>query len=370
MNLKTILKHLISINSISNEAQLAKFIENYIKSLHLPNLNFEKQPIWDWNRYNLIVKNTDNPELILAWHMDTVPVSDKNQLNPFEKNWKIYWRWAVDMKWWLAIILDLLPTLVKNNKKFWLLFYCDEEYYFKWMKTFQNYLRQNPINPKLVIIPEPTDEKIILNFRGITEFELKIRWKSAHSARKHFGKSAIEWIFKFSKDLEKFFNSKQKVFESSVNLAGIKWWILSNEKIIWKWNQVPDFAEAMVEVRIWSKISQKEFENFIKTWFKDKSYKLEELKINFYLDWLLQPELESKYKIFAEIDDGKNFWYSDIAMIKQILPSADCLLLWPWPKSKAHQENEYVEIESLERVKGKIRRIITEDLKDLLPQII
>ncbi len=359
MNLIYILKNLISIDSTSNETKLAKFIENYIKSLNLPWIYFKKQDINDNGRYNLIVKNTENPEIILAWHMDTVPISNQQQLNPREKDWKIYWRWAVDMKWWLAIILDLLPELIKSNKKFWLLFYCDEEYYFKWMIKFtQEYLNNKQINPNIVIIPEPTDWKIILNFRWITEFEIKIKWKSAHAARKHFWKNAIEWIFNFSQDLEKFFNSKKWVFPSSVNLAGLNWWILNNDKIIWKWNQVPDYAEAMIEVRIWSNISEKEFEKFVKNRFQKNWYLIQDLKINFYLDWLLQPELDNKYKIFAEIDDGKQFWYSDIAMIKKALPKSDCLLLWPWPKSKAHQEDEYVDINSLIDVKEKIRKII------------
>jgi len=360
--MKNLLKQLISIDSTSNETQLAKFIENYIKSLNLPNLEIEKQYIWDNNRYNLIIKNTSNPEILLAGHMDTVPVFNKKQLDPKEIDWKIYWRWAVDMKWWLAIILDLLPEFLKNDKKFWLLFYCDEEYYFKWMMAFIKYLEKSDINPKKIVIPEPTDEKVVLNFRWITEFELKIRWISSHSARKHFWISAIDGMYKFMDELERFFNSKEWVFKSSVNLAGINGGLLNDNKIIWRWNQVPDYTHAMIEIRIWSNISQKEFKNFVKNWFEEEKYKLEEFKVNFYLDWLLQPGIKGKYENIAEIDEWRNFWYSDIAMIKKALPKSDCLLLWPWPKSKAHQEDEYVTIDSLYETKTKIKMSI-ENMK-------
>ena len=114
----------------------------------------------------------------------------------------------------------------------------------------------------------------------------------------------------------------------------------------------------MIEIRIWTNISQNEFENFVRKRFKNNWYVLEDFRINFYLDWLLQPDLEKKYEKFVLVDDGNNFWYSDIAMIKKVLPNSDCLLLWPWPKSRAHQEDEYVDIESLIDVREKIKKIV------------
>jgi len=174
----------------------------------------------------------------------------------------------------------------------------------------------------------------------------------------NFFKILKEALFHFVNDLEKFFNSREWVFKSSVNLAGINWGLLNNWQIIWKWNQVPDYAEAMIEVRIWTNISQDEFENFVRKRFKNNWYVLEDFRINFYLDWLLQPDLVKKYEKFASVDEGNNFWYSDIAMIKKALPNSDCLLLWPWPKSKAHQEDEYVDIESLIDVREKIKKIV------------
>ncbi len=357
MSMLDLLKGLIQIQSTPDERWVAQFIQGYIESLHLSNLKLEKQFIWDGKRYNLIVKNTDNPQIILAGHMDTVPIGSEKQLKPQEIDWKLYGRWAVDMKWGLAIMLDLLPELVSNDVKFWMLFYADEEYYFKGMLAFVEYLKQTDISLQLVLIPEPTDNKLVFNFKWITEFELGVRWISAHSARKSLGKNPLEWIFEFIGDLEDFFNQASGVFNSTVNLAGIKWGLWSEGKIIWKGNQVPDWAEAMIEVRIWSDVSEVQFKEFVQNWFESRWYGLEKFKVNFYLKGLLQPELEGKYSDW-QIDDGETFGYSDVAMIKEVLPQSDCLLLGPWPKNKAHQDDEYVQIESLKEAREKIKKLV------------
>ncbi len=355
---KEILLQLIAIDSSSNEVELAKWIENYIMDKFWNQLSFKHQLIWDKDRYNLIVENSKNPEILIAGHMDTVPLVNRKQLASQEIEDKIYGRWSVDMKAGLAINIRLLEELLKSNKEFMMLFYCDEEYYFKWMKKFiEEY--KDKIQPKIVIITEPTDNKFILNFKWITEFELKIKWNSSHAAMWENWKSAILWINEFAKDLESFFKQSnfEQIFESTVNIAGIKWWLEQENKIIWKGNMIPDISESMIEVRIWSKVSQEEFEKFTLNWFKNNGYNIEKFQVNFYLSWLLQVWLDNKYSNIWVVNDGKKFWYSDIAMIQENL-WWECLLYGPWPSSKAHQENEYVTWKSIIETSKKLKEIL------------
>ena len=78
----------------------------------------------------------DAPAILLAGHLDTVPVVDPDQLVPYEKEGRIYGRGAVDMKAGVTILLEMIPYLLKNNIPFMMLFYCDEEYNFLGMKKF------------------------------------------------------------------------------------------------------------------------------------------------------------------------------------------------------------------------------------------
>ncbi|MFW5719438.1 MAG: hypothetical protein ACOCXT_00220 [Candidatus Dojkabacteria bacterium] len=92
MNDKELLKKLISIQSYvdssRNEKEIADFLVKYLKE-NLPWLEVETQQV-EGDRYNIIAKNSDNPDYVFISHMDTVLPSSKDQLYPFEKDGRIY----------------------------------------------------------------------------------------------------------------------------------------------------------------------------------------------------------------------------------------------------------------------------------------
>lgn len=361
------LLNLISFDTTKSETECMIYIQNVLKEEFWDNIIFEKQDIWDNWRYNLILSNTNNPEILLAWHIDVVPVDNKDQFKPYIEWEKLYWRWSVDMKWGVAVLMDLLPDLINNNKKFWMLFYCDEEYYFKWMKKFTEEYNWK-ITPKIVIIPEPTDNKLLLSFRWCVECDISIEWKSAHAARKWEWISAIEEMMIFYKALENYIKKKDSNklwFESSVNLAYIAWWYKNDQwEIINRANMVSNISNATFDIRIWNDLTQLEFENFCKDYFNEREKVINKQWINKWVTllkndlklrlWpLLQKDIEEKYKNNRDLNPWTTFWYSDIQLIKEQI-WWECIQVGPWPNEKCHQSDEYVEIPSLFKTKNQI----------------
>lgn len=85
-------KKLISFDTTQNETTAMQFIEQYVTERYGDHIICEQQSIHKENRYNLIIKNTDQPDIILAGHIDTVPVLSKKQFTPKIEGNKLYGR--------------------------------------------------------------------------------------------------------------------------------------------------------------------------------------------------------------------------------------------------------------------------------------
>ena len=367
------LMNLISYDTTKSEVECMKYIENILFEQLWEKITIEKQDIWDNGRYNLIIKNTDDPKLLLAWHIDVVPVQSETQFDPYIEWDKLYGRWSTDMKWWVSILMDILPDLASSDTKFRTLFYCDEEYYFKWMKAFTE-KHKRKIQPELVIIPEPTDNKLLLSFRWCVECDITLQGKASHAARKHEWVSAIDEMTLFYQQLQKFLTSKDTQdfwFTSAVNLAHIQWGYQNDTgELIKRANIVPNHATATFDIRLWNDISQDEFDAFCDEYFKHRETEIKTASwikewltllkkdIKFWLSPLLQKHLESTYSKHGEINPWTEFGYSDIQMIKEHI-WGDCIQVWAWPNEKSHQGDEYVSIPMLLKAREQIRKLLS-----------
>lgn len=353
-----LLKKLVSIDSSTDESQIINFIEKYLKDIYGDKLFYKRQFVFEWGRDNLIVGNCDTPDVVLAWHVDTVTITNSFQLKPEEKDWKMYGRWTCDMKWWVAIMIDMIPELFNSNKNFWLLFYCDEENNFTWMKVFCDEFAWK-IKPKLSIVPEPTDEEIFLSFRWVGEITISIKWKAAHSSKKHEWINAIEEFVDFTRKLEKFVQTKDNFsLTSSVNIGWIEWWIMTEEWLKWRWNVVSDYCKWILTVRVGNDMTKEECEEFIKNYFKAKNIEILDFDFNLWFWAFVQsPELDDEYSSFAKVANGNLFWYSDVQILEEKI-WWDCMLLGPKYFNKAHQDDEFVEINSLYKSKELMLDII------------
>lgn len=348
---------LISFDSTQNEYTAMQFIQDYIQERYGDLLTYEQQIIGDQNRYNLIIKNTEDPDIILAGHVDTVPELSKEQFIPKMEGNKLYGRWAVDMKAGVAINLTLIDFMLKRDIKFRVLCYADEEYNCLWMQIFSQ-AYAGKIHPKLTIVTEPTNATIYTGFRGMAALNMEIKGKSVHSARKHFGINAIEVYVAFVQELEQHIQSKDmQWYISLTNLAGISWGIYKNGEIIWPDNIVPSVAKGRFSLRLGNAFTYQEFDIFMQNYFKKKWVEIIDIEATSWYNPLIQTWLQEKYGAYGDVQEGYAFGYSDVQMIKEHI-GGDCLLIWPWPNEKSHQADEYVEIDSIEKAKNIIEEIL------------
>ena len=350
---------LISFDSTQTENKAMEYIQHYIQNIYGDTLNYEQQAIGDKERYNLIIKNTELPDIILAWHVDTVPELSKEQFTPRIEWNKLYGRGAVDMKAGVAINLTLIDFMLKHDIKFWVLCYADEEYNCLWMQKFVE-AYNGKIHPKLTIVTEPTNACIYTGFRGVASLEMEIQWKSVHSARKHLGVNAIEQYVYFIDHLEQHMQSKDtQWYVSLTNLAGIHWWIYKHGEIIWPDNIVPSVAKGRFSLRLGNNFTYQDFQLFMQEYFSKKWVEIINIQVISWYNPLIQVGLQEKYGSYGDVQEGYSFWYSDVQMIKESL-GWDCLLIWPGPNEKSHQADEYVDIESIEKAKKIIENILQD----------
>lgn len=353
------LQKLITFDTTQIENQAIEFIEGYVRNIYWDQLIYEKQDISDKWRYNLIIKNTNKPDVILAWHVDVVPELSKEQFIP-RIDWnKLYGRGAVDMKAGVAINIALIDFMLKNKIKFWILSYTDEEYNFLGMKKFVEVYGWK-IKPKLTIVTEPTNKIIYTWFRWIAVVNLQIGWVSVHSALKHLGINAIEEYIHYIENLEEYIQTKDSDwYVSLTNLAGIHWGIDKDWIIVSQANIVPNTAKWIFSLRLWNMLSYQEFESFTRNYLDKNWIKIISLEKKNWCYPLIQSDLLNKYSKYSKVESGLTFWYSDVQLIKEYI-GWDCLLIWPWPFEKAHQIDEYVEIESIYQSKEIIEKILKD----------
>lgn len=186
MNVIELTKKLVSIPSENgNEFEIADFVASFING---ELIEVEK------NRANIICKainNIERPKIILNAHIDTVERVKGWTKNPYgevEEN-KLYGLGASDMKAGLAIAIDVFEKL-KNKKNVNIIFTAcvDEEGISKGSYFL---LKNEDISAELCLIPEPTNEKIMLGCRGRYVINIDVIGKSAHGARPELGVNAI-----------------------------------------------------------------------------------------------------------------------------------------------------------------------------------
>lgn len=261
------------------------------------------------------------------------------------------------MKAGVAINIQLIDFMLKNNLKFFVLCYADEEYNFLWMKKFTE-VYAGKISPKLTIVTEPTDAKIYTGFRGIAAIDLEIKGKSVHSARKHLWINAIEEYVDFVRALEQHIQSKDTFgYTSLTNLAGISGGIDQEGTIARQDNIVPNIAKGNFSLRLGNEFNYKAFETFMQQYFTSKGVEIVNATVKIRCNPMIQKGLENIYWAYGEVIEGYTFGYSDVQLIKEHI-GGDCLLIGPWPRELAHQAEEYVDIDSMEKAKKVIERVL------------
>lgn len=239
MRLSKLTIRLMDIPSVSGcEQEISGFLGEYLKSL---GYDVELQEVVD-GRKNVVALASDNPEVFLSTHMDTVPPF----IPPTEDEEKIYGRGACDAKGIIASQITAAENLRKAGiKNLGLLFTIDEEESSLGSKAANNLAIAEKC--KFLINGEPTDNELAIGSKGSLRMLLKTEGKAAHSAYPEMGESAIEKMLEVLQDILGADLPEDDFFgETTINIGTIKGGL--------KTNIVPPFAEAGLHIRMVSEL--------------------------------------------------------------------------------------------------------------------
>lgn len=171
-----LLTDLIHIPSeTKSEQKILVFLLNFLKTL---NLKIQTIPVEN-NRY-CILATSGKPKVLLVSHIDTVvgqlPVS-------IDQNF-IYGRGSCDNKASVATMITAAKEAIdKNLTDFGLLFTVGEESNLIGAQVSADYFKKHKVEPKLVVIGEPTKLKFITAQKGILLLDLQFSGKANHSSQ-------------------------------------------------------------------------------------------------------------------------------------------------------------------------------------------
>ncbi|MEK6863726.1 MAG: M20/M25/M40 family metallo-hydrolase [Nanoarchaeota archaeon] len=299
------LRELLKIPSPSGEErQIGLFIAKRLKR----NFSVKLQKVG--SRFNILATK-GTPKIIFAAHIDTVP----GKLELKEDKKYIYGRGACDTKASIASIIVAAENAARCGiKNFGLLFDVSEETDFSGIKQAVKLVK-----PKFVIVGEPTQLKFVTGQKGLLGFKVIARGKAAHGSTPENGKNAIELLFKEIEKLRAINLSKG----TTTNIGRIEGGKQANV--------VPDYAEAIIEIRTMPKDSNL----FAKIKANVKGARL---LYDFKPKKLDNRELASLFKRGITVPYFTEMYFWDNAIV-----------IGPGNPAYAHSENEKVRIVEVEK---------------------
>ncbi len=212
--------------------------------------------VWDENRANItatIKGDGSGASLLFACHSDVVPAGDtKWQSQPFQadqRDGRIYGRGSCDMKGGLAAVAVAAARLKDSGAKLkGDLIICStagEETDGCGAKRFA--AQYTDRLPKLagIIIPEPTDFKIINFHRGICWLKITTKGQTAHGSVPHLGINAISSMTALLNRLARYTFPDVKTAFSDASTMSINQ--ICGGKAT---NVVPDSCSIMIDIRM------------------------------------------------------------------------------------------------------------------------
>lgn len=208
---------------------------------------------------------------MLPGHIDTVSANvELYNTNPFELtkiDGKAYGIGTIDMKSFIAIILDNIELIKKLETPVILALTTDEETNLKSIELMIEKFKQLDIKPKFTIIGEPTNSQFCITSNACYEYSAKFLGKSCHSSKLYQGTNAICACAKFINHIE----NSQKKYRLTSNCG----FIYGGEVV----NKVPDYTELSFDIRSIYQNDIQMFLNDIQNFKNKLIYDYDDLKI-------------------------------------------------------------------------------------------
>ncbi|HLD17825.1 MAG TPA: M20/M25/M40 family metallo-hydrolase [Patescibacteria group bacterium] len=172
---------LIDLLNIPSESGHEETIIDTLERILREDFRIQRIPVDD-RRSALLCTHGERLDSLLIAHVDTV--TGQQEVNVDKKN--IYGRGSCDNKGAAAAMICAARTALKENvSNFGLLFTIGEETTFDGARAAEQFLNLHALQPKQIIIGEPTDLEIINAQHGIFCIEVSCKGTREHSSISH-----------------------------------------------------------------------------------------------------------------------------------------------------------------------------------------
>ena len=199
MDLMEMEKRLIGFDttSVNSNLEMVDFLESHLKALGMEVL-VNTGP--DGRKANLFATlgAPDTPGLMLAGHMDVVPVAGQAwNTDPFQltaEGGRLYGRGTADMKSYIVQAMAAVEAVRHGKLKLpiHLAFTYDEEVGCHGARHLMDSLKaQQHVMPRCAVIGEPTDFKVFRMHKGFASAKVTVKGVEGHSGKPAKGANAI-----------------------------------------------------------------------------------------------------------------------------------------------------------------------------------
>jgi acetylornithine deacetylase len=200
---RAMIDRLIAFDTTSRNSNLEiiHFIRDYLKDLGVESEVIGGEDPAKANLYATLGPS-DRPGIALSGHTDVVPIDGQDWASDpwavVEKDGKLFGRGTCDMKSFVAVALTFAPRFLERELSV-PIHYCfsyDEEVGCLGVRPMLARLAELPVRPRLAIIGEPTDMKVINAHKGKLSYRARLRGFECHSSLAPQGVNAIEYAAK------------------------------------------------------------------------------------------------------------------------------------------------------------------------------
>jgi len=356
--LNELLQGLIQIKSVNppgNENQIANFIKKFLLK---NNISSELVPLEE-GRSSVIAKIEGKEErnITLCGHIDTVRAKEEDWTKPaFQgliENGKMYGIGASDMKGGVAAILYAAALLKRrgiiSKKSIQIVLTADEEWEYRGAKNLVEggYFDHTDF----LIIAEPSNLQVSTGEKGELWIKAKFYGKSAHGSTPEVGVNTIipgsEFVVNVTERYEKIFEADPFWGKTSLNIGQFHGGV--------QVNIVPNYSEIQLDFRVISEEDEGKVVELVRKTGEEiaKKYKVQftEEIFNYHLP------------IFTSSDNPYVEKFLQAAGAREVIITKYCtdgatiipikkmpfIIFGPGNIAQAHQNDEYIELESLYR---------------------
>ncbi|MFC1658774.1 M20 family metallopeptidase [Candidatus Omnitrophota bacterium] len=250
-NLVKLTQQLIRIpseNPPGDEYRIARFVKLFLKDLGL------KPRIYEFKKYRsnvlAVLRGSSSKSLMLSPHLDTVPAgSNWKGASAFAavlRNGRIYGRGASDDKGNLAVLLEVIRSLIEEKQRlnYNLIFAATADEESGSRMGLAPLLGKGICKPDAALILDADEFKLVVVQKGLVHLKVKIQGRSAHGAYPWQGINAIDLALRSLSAIKshKFVYKKNPYLRPpTVNIGKIA----GGDKV----NVVADWCEFELDVR-------------------------------------------------------------------------------------------------------------------------